>query len=217
MAVRGRFVVAVSGGRTPWQMLRALAGEDLPWHNVHFVQIDERIAPAGTPERNLTQLRESLREHSPLPPEQLYAMPVDESDLEAAARSYAHTLADVAGIPPTLDLAHLGLGTDGHTASLVPHDPVLNVADRDVALTGIYQNRRRMTLTYPMLNRSRCILWVVTGVEKAEMFARLCSGDRSIPAGWIRRRCDRDRRSRRRTLNPIILDGWSKIMHRGAQ
>ncbi len=187
VAGRGRFVMAVSGGHTPWQMLRALANEELPWKSVHVVQVDERIAPAGDPDRNLTHLRESLLEHAPLPVEQIYAMPVEEADIEGAARSYARTLQQIAGTPPVLDLAHLGLGPDGHTASLVPNDPVLNAIDRDVALTGLYQNRRRMTLTYPMLNRSRRILWVVTGAEKAGMLVRLRNADVSIPAGGIRR------------------------------
>jgi len=187
VAARGRFIVAVSGGHTPWQMLRALAGEDVPWNAVHVVQVDERIAPASDLDRNLTHLCESLLEHAPLPPEHIHAMPVEEADLEAAARSYARTLEKIVGTPPVLDLAHLGLGPDGHTASLVPRDPVLNVTDVDVALTGLYQKRRRMTLTYPMLNRSRRILWVVTGAEKAEMLVRLRDGDISIPAGRIRR------------------------------
>jgi 6-phosphogluconolactonase len=149
--------------------------------------VDERVAPAADPDRNLTHLRESLLEHAPLPSGHIHAMPVDQADLEAAARSYARTLEKVAGTPPVLDLAHLGLGPDGHTASLVPHDPALNVTDRDVALTGLYQERRRMTLTYPALNRSRRILWVVTGAEKAGMLVRLRDGDISIPAGRIRR------------------------------
>jgi 6-phosphogluconolactonase len=185
VTARGRFVMAVSGGKTPWQMLRALANEEMPWKNVHVVQVDERIAPAGDPDRNLTHLRESLLSHAPLPPDQIYPMPVEDGDLEAAAANYARTLGQIAGSPPVLDLAHLGLGPDGHTASLIPGDPVLSVADRDVALTGIYQNRRRMTLTYPLLNRSRRILWVATGAEKAEMLARLRAGDDSIPAGGI--------------------------------
>jgi len=186
VAERGKFIMAVSGGKTPWQMLRALAGEEVPWKHLEVVQVDERIAPAGHPDRNLTHLRESLLPHTPLPPGQIHAMPVEEKDLESAAMSYAHALEQIAGLSPVLDLAHLGLGTDGHTASLIPNDPVLNVTDRDVALTGLYQQRRRMTLTYPMLNRARRILWMVTGSEKGEMLARLRAGDASIPAGRIR-------------------------------
>jgi 6-phosphogluconolactonase len=186
VAARGRFVVALSGGRTPWQMLRTLAGEDVPWAGVHVVQVDERIAPAGDPDRNLTHLRESLLEHAPLPEDHVHAMAVEEADLEAAARRYARALEQVAGTPPVLDLAHLGLGPDGHTASLVPDDPVLDVVDRDVALTGVYQKRRRMTLTYPMLDRSRRILWLVTGADKVAMLPRLQAADPSIPAGRVR-------------------------------
>jgi 6-phosphogluconolactonase len=187
VAARGRFVVAFSGGHTPWQMLRALAGESMPWAGVQVVQVDERVAPAGDTDRNLTYLRESLVARSPLRPEQVHAMPVDSTDLEAACARYAATLREIAGSPPLLDLAHLGLGPDGHTASLVPGDPVLEVTEADLALAGPYQGRRRMTLTYPMLNRSRRIVWLVTGREKAEMLARLCRGDRTIPAGRISR------------------------------
>lgn len=184
VAARGKFVLAVSGGRTPWQMLRALAGESVPWSQVQIAQVDERIAPAGHADRNLTHLRESLA-HAPLRAEQIHAMPVEETNLEAAAANYARTLAQLAGTPPLLDLVHLGLGADGHTASLVPGDVAMDVADREVALTGIYQQRRRMTLTYPLLNRARKILWVVTGAEKVEMLRRLQAGDVSIPAGRI--------------------------------
>jgi 6-phosphogluconolactonase len=186
VATRGRFIMAVSGGRTPWIMLRALADEAVPWDCVHVVQVDERVAPLGDQDRNLTHLRESLLDHASLRHEQIHAMPVELPDLDAAARSYAHTLREIAGSPPVLDLAHLGVGPDGHTASLVPGDPVLNVTDRDVALTDIYQKRRRMTLTYPMLNRARLILWLVTGAEKADMLARLRAADAAIPAGRVR-------------------------------
>ncbi len=185
VTARGCFVMAVSGGRTPWQMLRALAGENVPWKSVHVVQVDERIAPAGDPDRNLTHIRASLLGQASLPPEQIHAMPVEETNLEAAARSYARTLEKIAGTPPVVDLAHLGLGPDGHTASLVPGDPVLAVTDTDVALTGLYQKRRRMTLTYPLLNRARRILWLVTGAEKAGMLVRLRNADNSIPAGRV--------------------------------
>ena len=185
VAARGRFIMAVSGGHGPWVMLRELANEDVPWAAVHVFQIDERIAPAGDPDRNFTHLRASLLEHAPLPQEQIYAMPVEMADSEAAARQYAQTLEQVAGKPPVLDLAHLGLGPDGHTASLVPNDPVLNITDADVGLTGVYMGRRRMTLTYPVINRSRRILWLVTGAEKASAVAKLRAADPSVPAGRI--------------------------------
>jgi 6-phosphogluconolactonase len=187
VAARGRFVMAVSGGHVPWQMFRILANEKIPWQDVHVVQVDERVAPAGDQDRNLTHLRESLLSQVPLPSGQFHAMPVEENDLEAAAASYADLLRQIAGSPPALDLVHLGIGPDGHTASLVPGDPVVNITDRDVAVTGVYQKRRRMTLTYPVLNRSRGILWLVTGPEKAEILQRLVSGDESIPAGRIQR------------------------------
>ena len=187
MAARGRFTFAVSGGHTPWIMLGALAGEDMPWAGVHVFQVDERVAPGGHPDRNLTHLRESLLQHAPLRPEQIHAMPVESPDLEAAATQYADALRAISGSPPVLDLVHLGLGPDGHTASLVPGDAVLDVTDADVALTGVYQGRRRMTLTYPILNRARRVLWVVTGSEKVEMLRRLRDGDVSIPAGRIQR------------------------------
>jgi 6-phosphogluconolactonase len=184
---RGRFIMAVSGGRTPWLMLRALADEQLPWENVHVFQVDERAAPAADPDRNLTHLRESLLDHAPLlRPDHIHAMPVETADLDRAAGQYALTLQEVAGSPPVLDLVHLGLGPDGHTASLVPGDPVLDVTDADVAATGAYQGRRRMTLTFPIINRSRRVLWLVTGGEKAGTLVRLRDGDPSIPASRVR-------------------------------
>ena len=186
VGARGCFALAVSGGHTPWRMLQALADEEVPWKAVHLFQVDERVAPAGHLDRNLTHIGQSLRGRESLPPGHLHAMPVEEPDLEAAAARYACELEAVAGMPPVLDLIHLGLGPDGHTASLVPEDPVLDVTGADVALTGVYQGRRRMTLTYPILDRSRRVLWLVTGSEKAGMLARLRAGDRSIPAGRVR-------------------------------
>jgi len=186
IASRSRFCLAVSGGHTPWIMLHALADEDVPWAGVHLFQVDERIAPAGDPDRNLTHLRESFLQHVSLGPEQIHAMPVEAADLQAAASEYALNLQAIAGTPPVLDLVHLGLGPDGHTASLVPGDPALEVTAQDVAVTGVYQGRRRMTLTYPVLNRARRVLWVVTGGEKLGMLRRLRAGDVSIPAGRVR-------------------------------
>ena len=185
VAARGSFTLAVSGGRTPWAMLRALGGATIPWQAVHILQVDERVAPPGHPDRNLTHIRESLFPHQAAL-SQIYPMPVELPDLNAAASQYAGTLRQLAGTPPVIDLVHLGLGPDGHTASLVPGDPVLDVESADVGLTGPYQERRRMTLTYPVLNRARRVLWVVTGGEKEEMVNRLLAGDRSIPAGRVR-------------------------------
>ena len=185
IVARGRFLFAVSGGRTPWIMLSALAKENVAWAGVHIFQVDERVAPDGDADRNLTQLRETFLQHVPLTASQIHNMPVELPDLNAAATQYSETLQQIAGVPAVLDLVHLGLGPDGHTASLVPNDPVLGVSDADVAVTGIYQGRRRMTLTYPVLNRARRVLWLVTGGEKVEMLARLQNGDTSIPAGRV--------------------------------
>ena len=171
----GRFEFAVSGGRTPWAMFADLAGK-MPWEKVTIYQVDERVAPDGDPDRNLTQLERAL---PPGGAADVRAMPVTFHDLEAAAAGYA------ASLPEAFDLVHLGLGPDGHTASLIPGDPVLEVTDRDVALTGEYQGRRRMTLTYPALDRARRILWLVTGDDKVDALARLRAGDESIPGGRV--------------------------------
>ncbi len=174
---RGRFILAVSGGHTPWKMLSALAGQDVPWQYTHVIQVDERVAPEDDPDRNLTLLKKSLLENSPIAEENIHPMPVDGEDLSAGILRYALILREIAGTPPVLDLVHLGLGLDGHTASLVPGDPALNITDEDVALTETYQGRRRMTLTYPILNRSRKILWLVTGSDKAAILVKLQDGE----------------------------------------
>jgi 6-phosphogluconolactonase len=171
---RGRFTFAVSGGRTPWAMFRELADEDVSWEQVGIWQVDERIAPDGDADRNLTSLAPVLPADA-----ELHPMPVTEPDLEAAADRYAESL------PEAFDLVHLGMGDDGHTASLVPGDPVLEVTDRDVALTGEYRGRRRMTLTYPVLDRARRVLWLIAGDDKPPMLPRLLAADRSIPAGRV--------------------------------
>jgi 6-phosphogluconolactonase len=173
---RGSFTLALSGGQTPRQMLAILAGLDLPWDESSIFQADERIAAPGSQERNLTHQIIAL----PLERQALLRpMPVTSRDLDAAAAEYEATL------PERLDIAHLGLGRDGHTASLVPGDPVLEVRDRRVAVTEPYEGHRRMTLTYPALDRARQVLWLVTGEEKREAVSRLLAGDKSIPAARV--------------------------------
>jgi 6-phosphogluconolactonase len=175
VARRDRCDVAVSGGRTPEVMFERLAALDVPWERVTLYQVDERVAPAGDPSRNLTNLVASLGAVTV----HVAAMGVNDEDLTRASASYA------AGLPERFDAVHLGLGPDGHTASLVPGDPVLDVVDRLVALTGPYQEHRRMTLTYPALARADLLVWLVTGEEKRDALARLRGGDTSIPAGRV--------------------------------
>jgi 6-phosphogluconolactonase len=171
----GSFHFAVSGGHTPWAMFAELTQQQVPWDSVVIYQVDERVAPPGDPDRNLVYLRQAL---GPAPA-QVWPMPVNESDLESAAAVYADAL------PEQFDLVHLGLGPDGHTASLVPGDPVLEVTDRLVALTQPYQGRVRMTLTYPALARASQLLWLVTGSDKKEPLAKLLAADTTIPAGRV--------------------------------
>lgn len=182
---RGQFTMALSGGSTPWVMLRKLALRDLPWESVKILQVDERVAPDGDPERNLVHIVENFSSRIPLPPENLHAMPVTDDDLDQAAHRYQQELVELAGETPVLDLVHLGVGGDGHTASLVPDDPVLDVNDRDVAVTESYGGLLRMTLTYPIINRARNILWLITGQGKAEVLNRLIQADPGIPSGRV--------------------------------
>jgi 6-phosphogluconolactonase len=175
VAATGSFHFAVSGGHTPWAMFAELASETVPWDAVVIYQVDERVAPPDDPDRNLAHLRQALGSA----PAQVRAMPVNDGDLVAAAAAYAAVL------PAHFDLVHLGLGPDGHTASLVPGDPALAVTDRLVALTQPYQGRVRMTLTYPALARARQLLWLVTGGDKKGPLARLLAGDTTIPAGRV--------------------------------
>lgn len=179
IAARGMFTLAVSGGHTPGQMFTDLARrEDFPWEQTAIYQVDERIAPDGDPNRNLTLLWNSLPGAAV---SRLHPMPVQVDDLQEAANHYASAL------PERFDLIHLGIGADGHTASLVPGDPVLGIVARDVALTGLYMGLPRMTFTYPVLNRARALLWLITGEEKRDALSRLRISDASIPAGRVAR------------------------------
>jgi len=156
-------------------MFRELADHDMPWDHTVIYQVDERLAPSGDPDRNLTNLRQSLGAAQP----HIDAMPVNASDLPRAAHEYGTFL------PVNFDLVHLGLGPDGHTASLVPGDPVLDVTDQLVAITGVYQGHNRMTLTYPALARAKQLLWLVTGSDKLSPLSQLLAGDTSLPAGRV--------------------------------
>jgi len=184
---RTRASLALSGGSSPLPMLRALARESLDWAAVHVYQVDERVVARGDSARNLGSLDEILVWKGPLPRRNLHPMWVDRSDLEGAAEAYAAELAQVAGDPPVLDVVHLGLGGDGHTASLFPGDPVLAVKDRGVAVTGEHNGHRRMTLTLPVLNRARNVIWFVTGEDKAGVVADLHAGGAPFPAGRVAR------------------------------
>jgi 6-phosphogluconolactonase len=178
VAARGRCALGVSGGRDPWPMFSQLEDNLLDWTSIEVFQVDERVAPAGSDQRNLTHLIESLSIGAQ---GSIRPMPVDDDDLDAAADRYADSL------PDALDVAHLGIGPDGHTASLVPGDPVLEVTDRRVAVTaGEYEGVRRMTLTYPELERVRMLLWVVTGEEKVDPLRKLIDQDPSTPSGRVR-------------------------------
>lgn len=185
---RTRASLALSGGSSPLPMLRALARESLDWSAVHVYQVDERVVARGDSARNLGALDEILVWKGPLPRRNLHPMWVDRADLEGAADAYAAELAQVAGDPPVLDVVHLGLGGDGHTASLFPGDPVLAVKDRSVAVTGEHNGHRRMTLTLPVLDRARNVIWFVTGEDKAGVVADLYAGGAPFPAGRVARR-----------------------------
>jgi polyphosphate glucokinase len=182
---RGLCTLALSGGHSPAGMLAELARQRIPWESVHIFQVDERAAPAGSPDRNWTDLQSILLDHIRIPANNIHAMLPDSPDLDITAERYAAELAAVAGQPPVIDLVHLGLGHDGHTASLVPGDPVLGEVSKDVAVTGEYQGYQRLTLTYPCLRRARQLTWFVTGADKAAMLRRLQQNGQGIPAGRI--------------------------------
>lgn len=182
---RGLFSLALSGGSTPWKMLQRLSGEELPWRKVHVFQVDERVAPDGDPARNLTHIQAQFLDLIDIPAGNVHAMPVCAGDLQDGAEMYGSELQRLAGHPPVLDLVHLGMGPDGHTASLLPGEDVLEEHERDVATTGVYQGHRRMTLTYPIINRARRILWLIAGEDKTTMLGRLLQADPEIPAGRV--------------------------------
>jgi 6-phosphogluconolactonase len=187
IAKKGFFTFAVSGGRTPWEMVKVLAQENLPWEKVYLFQVDERVVPDGHPDRNLTQLFNAIQGSKLVTRLNIFPMQVTAENLPMACEEYAQHLAEITK-SGKLDLIHLGMGSDGHTASLIPGDAVCDIQDRDVAMTAApYQGRDRMTLTYPAINRAEKILWIATGAEKSSMLQRLLEADHGIPAGKISR------------------------------
>ena len=182
---KGSFTMAISGGKTPWQMLKILAKAKLRWEKVFLFKVDERVAPDGNEERNLTQLFKSIEGSGIMTRINVFPMHVISENLEEETKAYAEAIEKVAE-NGELDLIHLGMGSDGHTASLIPGDSVCEVAGAAIAMTTQpYQGRMRMTMTYPLINRAKEILWLVTGEEKAEMLQRLLQQDPSIPAGKV--------------------------------
>ena len=182
LAARGRASLAVSGGTSPWIMLAELGTEDLEWQRVDILQVDERMAPDGDPVRNLTHLQQSIAGTNAMAA-RLHAMPCGGDDADAAAAAYVPVVEALGG---PIDIVHLGLGDDGHTASLAPGDPVLDVVDVPVAATASpFNGTRRVTLTYPTINAAREVVWLLTGAGKAPMVPRLEAADPTIPAGRI--------------------------------
>lgn len=186
-AARGGATLALSGGRTPQTVLERLARVELSWDRIAVFQVDERIAPANHADRNRTQAAAALRAPIEHHPKSFRWMPVEEPDLDAAARRYADALRAAAGSPPALGTVHLGLGADGHTASLFPGSPLVAERKRDVVVTEPHLGRRRMTLTLRVLNRARRILWLVTGADKRTALAGLIAGDARVVGSRVRR------------------------------
>jgi 6-phosphogluconolactonase len=186
IAARGRASLAVSGGRTPQRMFELLA-TGLPWDRVDLFQVDERVAPAGDADRNAVQIERALGAQLAAAPRRFHLMPVEHADLASAAAAYARELEAVAGRPPVLDVVHLGLGADGHTASLFAGSPLLEETRALVAITPeTHAGRFRMTLTLPVLDRARLVVFLVTGADKRPVLPRLLNGDRDLVASRVR-------------------------------
>lgn len=186
ISARKQFSLALSGGKGPHRMFEALAKEDVQWKFVHLFQVDERTAAADSPERNWHAIRRLLLDRIDIPGEQVHPMPVELDDLHAAADRYSATLRQSLGSVVTFDLVHLGLGDDGHTASLLPGDPAIESTD-DVIVSCEYQGFRRLSLTFPVLSRARQRLWLVAGTAKSKVLKSTVDGDISIPAGRVNR------------------------------
>ena len=185
MDERGLATVALSGGRSPWGMFERLADERVEWDRVHVLQVDERIVPLDDKARNWSHFLEgSLAER--IPQQNRHPIPV-EVDAELAVGRYSATLIQWAGVPPQLDVVHLGIGEDGHTASLFTDDVLLQDRRHWVGVSRVYEGHRRLTLTLPVLNCARRIAWFAIGAKRREVLTRLRKGDESIAASHVRR------------------------------
>lgn len=180
------FTLALSGGRTPERLFRALAAEEVDWPRVHLLQVDERAVEADSPDRNFAAIRTELLDRIAIPDDRVHPMPAASGDLPGAARAYGEALRAVAGADGRLDLVHLGLGEDGHTASLLPDDPALESAD-DVVVSREYAGHRRLSLSLATICRARRRLWLVEGRAKADVLRRVLGGDATVPAGRVKR------------------------------
>jgi 6-phosphogluconolactonase len=184
-AQRGRCLVALGGGRTPWRMLRDLRRLRVHWHDLQVFQVDEQVVPENDERRNARQIADLLVAPAMLRAAQFHAMPVERSDLRAGAEEYTRLLSEYGGTPPVLDVVQLGIAADGHTASLLTGDRLLDAHDRDVGITAPYQGVARMTLTLRVLDAARHRLWLVTGADKAAVLRKLWDGDTSVSSGRV--------------------------------
>jgi 6-phosphogluconolactonase len=183
IAARGVAAIAVSGGTTPAAMLGELAASGADWRHVHVFQVDERLVPDDDERRNMRLVRAAFAQ-SGVPPANLHAVVAASAAPQAVADSYGRELRAIAGTPPVLDAVHLGLGADGHTASLFPGDRAVG-AGGDVALSGDHGGMRRITLTLDTLNRARMRIWLVTGTRKREVVKRMLEPGSSLVANRL--------------------------------
>ncbi len=195
----GRFTVALAGGSTPKRLYSLLAAKPycarLPWQETHIFWGDERVVPPEHPDSNFGMVRAILLSRVPIPANQVHRMQAERADLDAAAGEYEAEIARTFAAqppdePPAFDLILLGLGTDGHTASLFPHTPALRETKRWVAPNDIPELKAsRLTLTIPILNRAAMILFLVSGIEKAAALQAVLEGPfdpEQLPAQLIR-------------------------------
>jgi 6-phosphogluconolactonase len=185
VAARGRASLALSGGRTPWRMLETLDSASMPWSALSVYQVDERAVAIDDERRNGQRIAELLVGPHRLAPDRFKPMPAEQQPLAVAAATYATLLEADLGSCPVLDVVQLGLGADAHTASLIPGDPLLEVTDQWVGVSGMYQGTQRLSLTFPVLNAARFRLWLVTGADKVDALHALMAGDRALPCGRV--------------------------------